>query len=314
MEQRYNQFYIDKADGSKRLISSPTPKLKQLSYKWLLELNDKLTGVQFFNVYAPHLHSYITGRGCSTLVNEITEYISDTKHYDIIYMDVVDYFGSITFSDWSQTILILNSIFGERLLPLEDIKNIWLCAVQEERAYQGLAQGNPLSPLISNLVGWCFIDKPLKRSLLDTGIQGLQCRYWRYSDNIFLVAKRDLAYSRERLLEYIYAEITNHIHPCYKFKVKVGFSNQTNIALGIRIGTRAQLKDKKWLRSVFHRYALRGNDMATHQDIIKEYGRLSGESVRQLVKGLAAYAMDIDPTMMPYIQKKLGGGDVTKRH
>lgn len=306
MALRYNHFYINKADGSKRLISSPTSELKQKSYQALESIDAKLRGVRFYEVYTPFLHSYIKNRGCASLVNEITGFISDGAPYDIVYMDVVDYFGSIHLAQWMQAVLVLNVNFGQDFISYEDARNIWACAVQTEGSHKGIAQGNPLSPMISNIVGWYGIDKYLSPDRSGLLKLGYDCRYWRYSDNIFLVAKRTAGYSREDLLRRLHMEMHYELSRLFKVKVKVKSSNQTNIALGIRIGKRAQLKDKKWLRSVFHRYGTKGDRLAEDQDIIKEYGILDREKTRQLVQGLAAYALDIDPTMRLYINNKLG--------
>ena len=301
MALRYNHFYIDKANGKKRLISSPTAELKQRSYEALEVINSKLQGVGFYDMYTPYLHSYIKNRGCASLVNQITDFVGDATHYDVIYMDVVDYFGSIHRYHWHVAAFTINVAFGREIISNQDRDNIWDCAVQNEGSDKGIAQGNPLSPMISNLVGWAKIDRKLIPLL-----QYQDAKYWRYSDNIFLVAKRQPGYSRVDLLYRTHQATLNYISELYKFKIKVRSSSQTNIALGIRIGRRAQLKDKKWLRSVFHRYNIKGDRLAEDQDIISEYGILDREKIRQLVQGLSAYALDVDPTMGPYINTKLG--------
>lgn len=305
---RYNHFYIQKSNGRTRKISSPTPELKQRSYDLLDRIEARIQGSGLYNICTPYLHSYMKNRGCTTLVNEITEYLADTKHYDIYYLDVVNYFGSIHYTHWVAASTRLNTFLGEEFISPDQRLEIWNCAVEEDQDEVKIAQGNPLSPMISNLVGWSKIDRYLKPE--NNGLAAwAPCRYWRYSDNIFLVVKRVPGYSREDFLEKLYLITEHEITSRFKFKIKVLSNNQTNIALGIRIGKKTQLKDKKWMRSVFHRYAIKGDNLANDQDIIQEYGILNREATRRLVQGLAAYALDVDPSMGPYINSKLGSNN-----
>jgi hypothetical protein len=308
MAKRYNHFYIAKKDGGHRHIASPTQELKDRSWKILDEVNKKLIVAGFFDHSANYLHSYLKDRGCTTLVNDITEYVADTKHYDIIYMDVIDYFGSITYEAWHQTFDKLNVIVNMAALNItrEQWLEIWDCVwVDPANPTKGIAQGNPLSPMISNLVGWAFIDKFLRPDINGLNQWG-ESKYWRYSDNIFIVVKRHSGYSRTQYLFALSRIIFHKMPTIFRLKMNVKSNNQTNIALGIRIGKKAQLKDKKWLRSVFHRYAIHGQELAKHQDIIEEYGILDDLLLKQTIQGLAAYALDIDPSMGPYISSKLG--------
>lgn len=316
MTKRYNHFYIAKKDGGQRHIASPTQELKDRSWKILEQVNKKLEVSGFFDHSANYLHSYLKNRGCSTLVNEITDFVADTKHYDIISMDVVDYFGSITFDSWHQTFDKLNVIVDMAALDItrEQWMQIWDCVwVDAKNPYKGIAQGNPLSPMISNLVGWGLIDKFLRPDLNGLNQYG-ESKYWRYSDNIFIVVKRHPSYSRSEFLFGLSRIIFHKIPGIFRLKINVKSKNERNIVLGIRVGKKAQLKDKKWLRSVFHRYAIEGVGLAKHQDIIEEYGNLDDVTLKQMIQGLAAYALDVDPGMRDYITRKLGDRDGDQRH
>jgi hypothetical protein len=182
--------------------------------------------------------------------------------------------------------------------------DIWDCVWADNTSPdKGIAQGNPLSPMVSNLVGFFYIDRFLRN-----GNNGLRedHSYWRYSDNIFIAVKRDSNYNRENFLGNLHLLSERRINSSYQFKFKIKSSNQTNIALGIRFGRKSHPQDKKWLRSVFHRYASQGEGLAKHQDIIEEYGKLSREALKQLMYGLKAYALDVEPGMAAYVNQKLG--------
>jgi len=304
MAERYTRYFIGKSDGGKRVISAPTPELKERSYKLSDDLNARLEGFGFYDIATPYLHSYIKGRGCTTLANEITDYIADCKAYDIIYLDVKDYFGSIQDHHWNNVYYKLGVLLelDKHGITQELWDNVWDCIYANPAdKTSGIAQGNPLSPIVSNLVGWHAIDRQLEKLT-----KLAECRYWRYSDNIFIAIKRTPGYNRATILDQMLQIAYFNVSEFFKFKWSVKSSNQTNIVLGIRIGKRAQLKDKKWLRSVFHRYAIQGDSLATNEDIINEYGKLDSKGLKQLVDGLAAYVRDVDPNMESYINQKLG--------
>jgi hypothetical protein len=165
---------------------------------------------------------------------------------------------------------------------------------------KGIAQGNPLSPVISNIVGWHFVDAPLKQRFLNFHPELF---YARYSDNLFLVAPKQGNYNRYDLSNELGTFLSGSITDSLSFKFDVRSNRQENIVLGIRVGVKPQLKNKKWLRSVFYRVHTRGSAMLKDKDILQDFGRMSYPKLLEVVQGLAAFAVSIDSKMKDYIDR-----------
>lgn len=294
---QYHQFFVRKPSGGLREINAPDPELKELSNKLLTRLENELDRLDWWKTSGRNIYSYRPGRSCKSLVEDILSFTKDTLLYDIYYFDIKDFFPSITREMLEYAIQALNQQ-GCKLTD-QFWGEVWKAACIGSDGCKSIAQGNPLSPAISNLVGWIHVDIPFVNNLL------VDCRtpvaYFRYSDNIFLVAKRRDGYSRRQMSEdigrFLIGKITDHL----KFKAEVRSNRQENIVLGIRVGLKPQLKDKKWLRSIFYRVHTRGPAMLKDNDILREFGRLSYPKLLEIVQGLAAYVVSVDPSMEKYI-------------
>jgi hypothetical protein len=255
-----------------------------------------------------YLHSYRTGRSCKTLVNTAVGYLAhDVSHYDLYSLDIVDYFGSIQKAHWIDAYTF---IYTRAAIYLNRVwEDAWDFASYIPGSEQGIVQGNPLSPFISNIVGINTFDKAFMESndRYCSEHPDMGCGYLRYSDNIYIVVPRCPMYNRSEFALNLNS-ILDNIHNTYgyRFKLKITSDKQENIILGIRLGKKAQLQHKKWLRSVFHRYAVKKELLAKDQDFREEYGRLDPGKLKEVIDGLAAYAQDVDPGMIHYIHNKLG--------
>jgi|GEM_PF-4896543 hypothetical protein len=293
----YHQFFIRKPSGGFRRINAPDEELKAYSLELLFLLEEELQRINWWSKSGQHIYSYRKGYSCKTLAEDICCFTKDTLLYDLYSMDIKDYFGSITRDMYNDSVAALYNQGCN--LPLSFWDKVWDASCIGPGKIKSIAQGNPLSPIISNIVGWVFVDMPMVNGLLPDIIS--QTAYYRYSDNIFIVAKRRDGYSRasvmDRIGKFLCGRITDHL----MFKVDVRSNRQENTVLGIRLGMRPQLKNKKWLRSVFYRVHTRGPSMLKDKDILKEFGRMSYPKLIETVQGLSAYAISIDPSMERYI-------------
>lgn len=293
----YRQFFIRKPSGGFRKINAPDAELKAKSLELLSVLEKELNQLNWWAISGRYIYSYRQGYSCATLVRDLCTYTKDTLLYDIFSLDIKDYFGSITRDMYDDAVVALQRQGSK--LPQSYWDSVWDAACIDPCKMKSIAQGNPLSPAISNIVGWVFVDMPIANKLLTDIIPGPA--YFRYSDNLFIVAKRRDGYSRaamqDRLNQFLCGQITDHL----MFKADVRSNRQENIVLGIRVGLKPQLKDKKWLRSIFYRANTRGPLMLKDNDILREFGKMSYPKLLEVVQGLSAYALSIDPSMEKYI-------------
>jgi hypothetical protein len=294
---QYNRYHISKRNGGYREINAPDAELKQHSLRLLGRLENELKRLNWWRGSGSAIYSYSPNKSCKMLVDDICSFTSNDA-YDIYYLDVVNFFGVITKEHVNKSILMLNrqgclldQAFWDQVWDAIKIGTI------------GIAQGNPLSPTISNLVGWACLDVPFLNKLVP--FCDFPIGYYRYSDNIFIVCKREGSYSRQEFLSRLADFLVHSLTHDFLFTSKLRSHTQLNIVLGIRLGQRAQLPNKNWLRSVFYRYKMNRMEMLDHKDMVKKYGRLGDEQLKQVVYGLASYARGIDPKMSKYIDECL---------
>jgi len=297
---RYNEYLIRKPSGGIRLISAPDPELKAYSESLLAPIIREVERLHWYEHYATNVYSYRPGKSCKSLVEDILDFTNDCLLYDIYSLDVKDFFGSITKGAFFHAADSLCSIGC--LINYQHWEKVWDAICIGEGKFKSIAQGNPLSPFVSNLVGWKYLDVPF-RTLFLKGEE----KYFRYSDNIYIISKRNQEYSRQvtwdSLMHFLTIGPEAVLASEFTFKAKVTSNRQENVILGIRLGVKPQLNDKKWYRSFFYRLHTRGPAMLKDKDILKYFGRLSYPKLQEISRGLAAYAISIDPSMAGYIKQ-----------
>lgn len=305
----YNIYKIPKGNGKFRIIADPSSECRQKSEVMLSQLN---AAINMWHVYdilpvASRSYAYIPGRSCKTLVDKMYTDIGSCKDYDIFSIDVKDYFSSIRRDQVIQLTSLLPIISPHFLDKLWD--ELHPDHAREYFPYDniGIAQGNPVCPVIANLVGFKYIDNIYSQWYNTSGgdllkeLGVLEPSYYRYSDNIFIVIKRTGNYSRDR----IYKSIRSAYDRCidFKFTMSVSGSHQLNVLLGIRLGdNRGRLKNKAWLRNLFYRIRTKNLAVLKHKDVIECFGNdLSWEDFTQKVAGLISYSVGIEPELRKYI-------------
>ncbi len=282
----YTTYKILKANGGYRTISKPDAETMLFSRSHIKEVQKRHDELIEDN---GHIHSYIEGRSPRTLIEGIYSYLEgfpDMK-FDIFYIDIVNFFGSIP--------KIAVDLMG---FPT----NLW--PILNGDSDTGIPQGNPISPLISNIYGYKYIDQKLYINFVR---ELSHFKYLRYCDNIYIVAPKTLFYSRARTYNII-SETLKGIEVVYGLKSKlwVRGNHQKNIILGMRLGkTRPQLPAKQWVRSLIYRIATKGISILDDKDIQKKFGRISYDDFLVRATGYINYAIEVDPTLSSYATKHL---------
>jgi hypothetical protein len=301
----YKVYKIRKPGGGFRIIHKPDQELLDISNDYLRILTQTLNKNGWYKKYTDHSFAYQKGKSCKTLVEKLIKDTSQSNSgllYDLYSIDVKNFFGSISMYSYAAAI---NDLYREGLIS--ELQNsffdkIWSLIYIGDGTSDigtGIAQGNPLSPIISNIIGWHYFDKD-RFGLNDIGGSRFG-HYYRYSDNIFIIAERRTSkFTRPYLLSKLKKHMED-LHGTFEFTWKVSSNLHSNSILGIRIGKKPQLEDKKWLRSVFYRASIRGPLMMGDEDIKDHFGLKTFEDFQSILKGLSSYAQSIDPSMKEYI-------------
>lgn len=107
---------------------------------------------------------------------KLSEYVGAKK---LIAFDVKKYFDNVRMPHIVRTLMMLGfSEAGAKLIGR-------YCIVEREENIHSLQQGSPASSVISNLVGYYYIDEPILK-WLRTEFPNLDYKYVRYCDNVEL--------------------------------------------------------------------------------------------------------------------------------
>jgi len=162
---KYTQFEIPKRQGGKRQINAPSSDLKLLQRRLADVLQNCVQEISSANARPDRIaHGFKRGRSILTNARE-----HRGRRY-VFNVDLKDYFASINFGR-VRGFFILDQQFA---LP----PNVATILAQIACFQDGLPQGSPCSPVISNLIGH-ILDIHLVRLASRTG-----CSYTRYADDL----------------------------------------------------------------------------------------------------------------------------------
>ena len=228
----YKTAQIPKKTGGHRTLQIPSPELKllQKKLKRFLEANLQKKVHKCAN-------AYVHGR------NTITNARPHLGAAVVIKMDITDFFGSVTREHLSPFILGATASKGiaERVLEI--------CLTSE-----GLPQGAPTSPLLSNL---CLKTFDLQ---MYAACNRLQARYTRYSDDITVSLASDnpkMVRSLIKLTQILLKENGFELN-LKKRKLRVLRGHQAQRICGITINSgkpTISRKQRRLLRSAEYRLA-----------------------------------------------------------
>ncbi|HEX6374456.1 MAG TPA: retron Ec67 family RNA-directed DNA polymerase/endonuclease [Allosphingosinicella sp.] len=162
---KYTEFQLHKRSGGKRTIRAPVPELKTLQRRLSILLQDCVSDInQERGVHRAIAHGF--RRNCSIVSNA-----SSHKHKRyVLNMDLEGFFDAFNFGR-VRGFFISNHNFS---LPPETATVLAQIACYDN----GLPQGSPCSPVISNLIGH-IMDMRLVALAKEAG-----CAYSRYADDI----------------------------------------------------------------------------------------------------------------------------------
>ncbi len=155
---RYFHFEIPKRTGGMRLISAPRGLVRDLQARLLPVLQD---------VYEDHpsAHGFIKAR---SVVSNASVHVGRQW---VLNVDLADFFPSVNFGRVRGLFMAPPFLMGPKAATI-------LAQICTHR--NGLPQGAPTSPVLSNLIS-CAMDKRLTRLA-----RAHKCRYTRYADDITL--------------------------------------------------------------------------------------------------------------------------------
>ena len=277
-EEQYYSFRIPKHSGGFRTINAPNPEFKEA----LTKVKNILEDIKCL----PHASAYAYIKGQSTL-NALEKHQANNSHW-FLKIDLEDFFGKCTPE------LIYNQLLS--LYPFyyfePENKECLLRSIKIMCLNNGLPQGTPTSPILTNLLMVPFdyqISNKLKR-----GTQGDHFVYTRYADDMLNSCKSDFDY--EQIINHIKSIIQPHFRIKTQ-KTRYGSRAGTNWNLGLMLNKDNNVtlghRKKKLLNAMLNNF-LRDysqNRHWTRTDIYELQGQLS-------------YLKHIEPVSYEYILQK----------
>lgn len=172
-EQKYKEFTVPKKSGGERLISSPIPKLKHVQSRLAEHLSGCLSEVELAEKVKP---GCALSHGFKPDHSIITNAKNHVGRCWVFNVDLENFFPSINFGR------VRGFFLKNRHFVLDPSSATLLAQIICHN--NGLPQGSPTSPVISNLIA----------SNLDISLNKLarrhRCTYTRYADDITFSTNR----------------------------------------------------------------------------------------------------------------------------
>ena len=227
-ETTYKTAFINKRTGGKRKLSVPNDNLKDIQRQLA-----KYLQAQIGNKVHTCANAYVHGRG--TVANA-RPHLGGVV---LLKLDIKDFFPSI---QKDQLHVTLASVTPQDVLVnrLTD-----LCYSEN-----GLPQGAPTSPLLSNLVLRRF-DIALYRACALAG-----AKYTRYADDISISLSKDESKKIGHLIKAVESELANDGFKLNKDKIRVLRPHQAQRICGVTINSgkpTISRKQRRVLRAAKHR-------------------------------------------------------------
>ena len=282
----YHTYYIPKHSGGLRRIDEPNPALMAAlrDLKSIFETRCRA-------LYHTSAFAYVKGR--STL-DSIKKHQQNQSRW-FLKTDFSNFFGSTTFEF---TVRMFSMIF-----PFSEVMKDKLGAQQLQKALslcflnEGLPQGTPISPTITNLM-----MIPIDHALVN-GLRANKFVYTRYADDI-LVSHR-FAFDHRKTVEYIDGVLASFNAPfrIKPQKTRYGSSAGSNWNLGVMLNSDNDItigyKRKRELKAMLHNFV---TDCQTN--VVWDIHDV------QVMSGLISYYKMVEPQyikeFIPWFNRKHG--------
>lgn len=249
----YDEFSIPKKTHGFRIINAPKPILKT-HMKQVSNLLTNTLGI------LPHdsAWAYVPGRD---VVKAMNEHIMNESRW-FLKLDLHDFFGSCS-KDFIKTQLFKIYPFALHDTDMELIETINNLA-EFATLNNGLPQGTPLSPVLTNLIMVEF-DYKINRKLYELTKENKLYKqtyvYTRYADDIIISGKYDFDY--HVIVHMIEGLLKDTPLELNKEKTRYGSNAGRNWNLGIMYNKDNKLtvgyRKKQQLKTVIHNYIIDDN-------------------------------------------------------
>jgi retron-type reverse transcriptase len=245
LRKKYRWHAIAKKTGGRRILHAPVPELKDLQKRMLRKLFARLK-------VHPAACGFVRGK---SIVDHAARHAGKKL---VVKIDIQNYFQA---TSWGRLSLYFDKLGWKSGMPWRDSANRVLCQLVIH--HNGLPQGAPTSPILSNAVNYkmdCRLAALAEKS---------QATYSRYADDLaFSFDTDDVRFVRgvvRRVRKILFAEG----YRINKAKLRYLRSHQQQRLVGLVVNDKVQLprKTRRLLRAVEHRLRSGGNATMTRQEL-----------------------------------------------
>lgn len=266
----YTKFYQIKKNGKRREINAPCINLKKQQHHLKSLLEKDIESI---------LPDYIVGFRANYNLKK-----NGDKHLGkkwVINLDVKDFFPSINTQMLTNELNCFETKLKEHGYIFDDF-------IELATLNRALPQGSPISPLLSNYIGYKLIDTKVYPYLL----QNLKndFAYSRYADDVTI--STNSFNKREQVQDFINVVIkiieSDGFFKINNKKISIMHNSQKQVVTGVTVNSKTSLgkKEKLKYRAIMHQ--IRNNKI----------------QMTDVLQGKLAYLKSVDPDYYHKIQKE----------